>query len=705
MRLFRLLVFIPFIFALISCGPIEITTKVAPFEVEPPKETLQFKKLPNEAVILIDDSQIYSATHYSADVIHTVEFPAGSLLRQALPVYFDKMFQKTKYEKALSSLVPSNAFVIHTRVSNMNFTQDCCMPLVLDVKATTEFTIYDNDILPVSLPILSTGSGKLSKPGLFATINEKEYGQTAYQAIVEAVKTGVDLIYNTVTNPKAQVSEAKAIINKDPTNIQAFKLIANLSLKNNDLAEALAASQMITQLDPKDTDGYLLLYKCYLAQRKYKDALAQLEHAVSLAPKSAFLLMKIYDFYIERGQYQKAAQAVKKYIEQRPDDYYAPLRVALLSFRSGQYDEAIKLSEKMINNLSFSGIGAGITKNEDEYPKIKSVTVNSPAQKAGIEVNDEIIEIDEKPALEMKLNEIIQKLKGQEGSQLTLTIRKPQTGETVKKALVREKFYTSTVAASYLSLIGLSLIEKSDKTNAEKYIEEAQKVSPFVKLAKASLYLKQMQYDKALNEAKSIKDSDYALLIQSIAYAKLGNYEESLKQYKKISKSNDLLITDKAKNELIVAVSPYLEKIENRALEYERVADYKKALKEYASLIEISNPDKAQWIRGRVARIIASNPSLVELVDESRKHFLNAEVLFTNNKFDEALKELELAEKIQPFNPQIYFNKALLYEKLSDYAKAIEQMEIYLQLSPDAPNAQMIKDQIYKWRFILEKEI
>lgn len=702
------LTFLLFILVLISCEPIRITTKVPPFEVEPPKEISSLKKLPNEAIILIDDSQVYNATQYTTDVIHTIEFPVGSLLKQVLPVYFDKIFQKTRYEKTLSSIVPTNFFIIHTRVSNVNFSEKCCMPLMLTVQATTEFIIYDNDILPISLPISSTGVGKLSKTGLLATVNEKEYGLTAYQAIVEAVKNGVDLIYNTLTNPRAQVSEAKAIINKDPTNILAFKLIANLSLKNNNLAEALAASQMITQLAPKDADGYLLLYKCYLAQRNYKDALTQLEHAISLAPKSARLSVKIYDFYVERGQYQKAAQAIKKYSEQRPDDHYAPLTLALLNYRLGKYDEVIKLSQKVIKDLTFSGIGIGITKNKEGNLKIKSISVNSPAQKAGLEPNDEIIEIDGEPTLKMKLNEAIQKLRGQEGSQLTLTIKKFKTNETIKKILIREKFYISPVAASYMGLICLSLMEKGDLTKAEEYIEEAQKISPedqLVKLSKAVLYLKQRQYDKALKEAKSINNNDYARLIQAIVYAKLDKYEEGLEQFKKVAKSNNFLITDRAKNEFIAAVAPYLEKIEKRALGYERVADYKMALKEYAFLIEISNPEKAKWIRGRVSRIIALNPSLVELVDEERRHFLKAEVLFTNNKFDEALKELELAEKSQPFNPQIYFNKALLYEKLSDYAKAIEQMEIYLQLFPHAPNAQMIKDQIFKWRFLLEKEI
>ncbi|GAB5045729.1 tetratricopeptide repeat protein [Thermodesulfovibrio sp. TK110] len=704
------LLFIPFILALISCEPIRVTTKVEPFKIEPPKETPAVKKLPYEAVVLVDDSKVSTATHsdYNAGIIHTVEFPTGSILRQVLPLYFDLMFSKTRYEKNLSSSLSQNQIAVYTNIDNINFSKECCAPAVLNVNARTIFIIYDNDLIEIALPIYGSGSGKTSKPGLFASINEKDYGNTAYQAILNSVKAAADGIYQAIQNPKAQISEAKQLINKDPSNINAYRVVANLSLKNNDIAEAMAAAQMHVQLAPKDPNGYLLLYKCYLAQKKYRDALLQLEHAVSLAPKSAKLHMKLNEFYTERGKYEKAIESMKKYIEQRPDDEYAPFRLALLYFRTGKYEEAVRISEKAINSLSFSGIGVSIIKNENEYARIKSVEPNSPAEKADIQVNYEIVEIDGKSTLEMKLNDIVGKLRGQEGTEVKLTIRKPESGETFTKTLLREKFYTNPVITSYMSLIALISLELNDKATAQSYIEQAQKIYPqndYVKIVRAAFYIKNMQYEQALNEISSIKDSDYALFLQSIAYAKMGKYEESLNLFKKTSKSSSLLITSRARNDLFTALYPYLEKLENRAIEYEKAGQYGQALKEYARLLEISDSDKAQWIRSRVARIISQNPSLIELKDEARKHFLHAEVLFTSNKYEEAIEELDRALQIQPFNPQIYFNKAVIYEKISDYAKAIENMESYLQLNPNAPNAQTIKDQIYKWRFILEKEL
>lgn len=706
----KFLFFIPLILILISCEPIRITTKVAPFPIEPPKEAPEVKKIPVEAVVIFDNSKTFNATHYDylAGVIYEVEFPTGDILRQVLPLYFDSMFSKVTYAKKITSLPSRNGLVIRAMVDNINFSEKCCAPSILEVNARTYFGIYDRDLLPVALPVYAFGSAKTTKPGLFSSINEKDYGNTAYQAIFNSLKNAIDTIYEVIKNPSAQILEAKQLINSNPSNIFAYEVVANLSLKQNDLAEAIAASQMCVQLAPKDPDGYLLLYKCYLAQRNYKDALRQLEQAISLSPKDARFLLKLDEFYTERGRYDKAIEVIKKYIEQRPEDKYAPLRLAFHYFLLDRYDEAIKISETALRMFTFSGIGASITKNDKEYARIKSVEPNSPAQKAGLQVNYEIVEIDGQSTLTMKISDIIQRLRGLEGTEVRLKIKKPDTEETFTKTLIREKIYTDPVVVSYMGLLASCNLEMGNTSKAKQYISEAEKISSenyFLKIGKARLYIKENQYEKSLNELSTVEEDNYAKILKMIALAKLGRYEDSLNIYRGIKKDTTSLIMKKAKRELFMALLPYIERTENKAIEYEREGKHGMALNEYAKLIEIVDPEMARRMRSRVARIISQNPSLVELRDEARKHFLNAEILFNNNRFEEALLEMEKARQLQPFNPQIYFNQAVLYEKIFDYAKAIESMEVYLQLNPNAPNVQEIRDQLYKWRVMLEKEL
>ncbi|MCS7215236.1 MAG: tetratricopeptide repeat protein [Thermodesulfovibrio sp.] len=709
MKKIKFLILFASVLTLISCEPIRINTKIQPFDIEPPKEAPMVKKVPYNSLIIIDDSQIKKSEYfdYNSNVIYTVEFPAGNLLKQALPIFFDTLFKESKYIKMNESLpiVSKDTLIINSTVDTLNFVRKCC-PESLEVVVYTKFYLYDSDILPISLPLQSHGSAKMEKPGLFSYIDEKDYGNTAYRAIFNSLKDATDKIYEALLNPKSQILKAKQLINKEPSNSLAYMVVANLSLRNNDIVEALAASQMVTQLSPDSSAGYLLLYKTYLSQKKYKDAITQLEKAISLDPKRADLQQKLAEFYTSRGKIDKAIEILRRYIEQRPDDIYAPLHLAMLYFKIGKYNESIKISENTVNKLKISGIGINITKNEDGYVSIKSVEPNSPSEKAGIKPNDKILSIDGKSTIEMNLNEIVQSLRGEEGKEVKLLIKKSQTEETFTKNIKRERFYLNPIVVDYMSIMALSYLETNDRNSARRYIEEAEKISSqndYLKIARSALFIKEAYYQRAIDELSSLKDSKNAKMIQAIAYAKLGKFDEALKIYNSSEKS--LLITNKVKSEFLLAIQPYLEKIENRAMEYERLGQYSQALREYARLVQILDMEKAQRIRSRIARIISANPSLIELRDDARKHFLHAEVLFTNNKFEEAIEELNKASQIQPFNPQIYFNKAVVYEKISEYEKAIENMEVYLQLNPNAPNAQIIRDQIYKWRFMLEKEI
>lgn len=710
MKLARILVFLALFVYISGCEPIRYTHDIKSIDMEPPKETVAFKKIPYEAIFIVDDTKKYTATHadYSAGVIHDFIFPAGNFIKQALPI-IAPAFEKFKVEQSLSSIPNRNSLVIYADVNYMNVKLDCCLPLVFDAKTTLRFLVYDNDLIPICLPIYAEGKASMSKPGLFAIMDDKEYAQVAYQSITEATKNAIDGIYEAVNNPKKIITETKQEINKNPSNILAYTVVANRALKAGDYAEALAAAQMVIQLNPKDINGYLLLYKIYKAQRKYKDAKAQIEQAVALNPQNAILFTHIYNFYIEEGKLDKAMNAVKRYIEARPDDKYAGVLLGMLYLTMGRYDDAISISQKTIDSLTFYGIGASITKKED-FPVVNSIEPESPAAKAGIKPADEILEIDGASTKELKIDEIIKKLRGSEGTPLTLTIKRKNIEEPMKITLTREKFYSrGGLVADYLAIMTISEIQKGNINKAERLMDEVLKIakSSYAGIATvrahASLLIALQEYDKIIKGFSDFDDS-YTKLMVATAYAKKGMYINALKIYKNINKK-DLLITENTLKKFHEALEPYVQDIEKKTRNYEKEGNLIMALKSYAEMLDMVSEDKASWIRGRVARLIALNPSLVEISGTPRQHILNSEVLFNAGKYEEALQELEKAKIYVPFNPQIYFNSALVCEKMGDYNGAIKNMEIFLQLMPSYPQAQEIKDQIYKWKFILEKEI
>jgi tetratricopeptide (TPR) repeat protein len=679
--------------------------------LQQPKEPVTVKKkFPYDAVVLVNEEASNTATQYGSDVIHHVVFPSGKILKEALPVYFDKMFNNVQYVKQLALLPAPNSVVIQTSISNITFREDCCLPLTLDIGVLTRFDLYDSDLIMIALPVSADGAEHVSKSSLFATLDEQEYAQTAYQATLKSLQNAFPSIYDAIENPTKGLLDAKDKINKDPSDVTAYKVVANLSLKKHDIPQAIAASQMVIQLNPKDIDGYLLLYKAYLSQKKYKDAYTQLEHAIALSPKSALLFTKQFDFFISRHQYEKAQQILEKYLTERPDDNWAFVKLSQLYWKRGQYQNVIAASEKIIQNVTFSGIGIAIgnKQNKEAFPKVVSIMPQSPASQTDIKAQDEIIEIDGTSIENLDLNTVMNKLQGPDNTSVHLKIRRAGSDDVIQKTVVRDTFYFNPeVAAAAMSMISLCYLELGDFSNAQLFLDRANKAyvnSTLVKIAQASFLLQKGHYEDTLKFLTDTKD-DYAVFLSALALAKNGQYEESIQRYKTVAYSDHMLMGEKTKKRYFEALTPYSNAIENRAVEYEKNKQLRAALEEYQKLLATVSAEKAQWIRNRVAKIIASNPSLIEFVGTARQYYLHAEVLFTNNKFDEALAELDKAMELVPFNPQIYFNKALIYEKLADYAQAIENMEIFLSLNPSTPNAQIIRDQIYKWKFTLEKEL
>ena len=57
-----------------------------------------------------------------------------------------------------------------------------------------------------------------------------------------------------------------------------------------------------------------------------------------------------------------------------------------------------------------------------------------------------------------------------------------------------------------------------------------------------------------------------------------------------------------------------------------------------------------------------------------------------------------------PFSAKLYLNSALVYGKLEDYKRAIEQMRVYIKAVPQAPNIQEAEDMIIKWELKSEQK-
>lgn len=93
-------------------------------------------------------------------------------------------------------------------------------------------------------------------------------------------------------------------------------------------------------------------------------------------------------------------------------------------------------------------------------------------------------------------------------------------------------------------------------------------------------------------------------------------------------------------------------------------------------------------------KIAAANAALPE---EANKHKVQAEGAVRDKEFNDAADYYAAALKIAPWWPVGHFNRALVLGEAGDYEIAKREMNYYLQLVPDAPNARAAQDKIYDW--------
>jgi tetratricopeptide (TPR) repeat protein len=95
-------------------------------------------------------------------------------------------------------------------------------------------------------------------------------------------------------------------------------------------------------------------------------------------------------------------------------------------------------------------------------------------------------------------------------------------------------------------------------------------------------------------------------------------------------------------------------------------------------------------------RALTTKPALAE---NARILRLAAEDAIKRQKPDEALNDFELGVQADPTWAQGWFNAALLAGELGFFADAADHMQNYLELLPDASDAQSARDQIDLWKY------
>jgi tetratricopeptide (TPR) repeat protein len=97
------------------------------------------------------------------------------------------------------------------------------------------------------------------------------------------------------------------------------------------------------------------------------------------------------------------------------------------------------------------------------------------------------------------------------------------------------------------------------------------------------------------------------------------------------------------------------------------------------------------------AKAWRENPAKPPLSPEAERQRILAENAISEKNFDSAVEHYESALEVQPMWPAGWFNLALIYAEQNNYADATDRMKHYLELVPDAPDANDARTQMIIW--------
>ncbi|RFA33036.1 peptidase S41 [Virgibacillus dokdonensis] len=140
--------------------------------------------------------------------------------------------------------------------------------------------------------------------------------------------------------------------------------------------------------------------------------------------------------------------------------------------------ETMKKFNEQIES-SFEGIGAEVNKVDDVLSIVAPVK-DSPAEKAGLRPNDQVLRVDGKSLEGLSQNESVAKIRGEKGTEVELTIRRAGVSEPFKVTIVRDTIPQETVYSKTKNVDGkktgiLEVTNFSERT-AQEFNEQLTKM-------------------------------------------------------------------------------------------------------------------------------------------------------------------------------------------------------------------------------------
>ena len=140
--------------------------------------------------------------------------------------------------------------------------------------------------------------------------------------------------------------------------------------------------------------------------------------------------------------------------------------------------ESLKREQEDLIKGKFGGLGIWITLKNGILTIISPIE-DTPAYKAGIKAGDQIIKIDGESTENIKLNEAVNKLRGEKGTKVVLTIRRRGASKDIDIPIVRDIIKVESVKGKiiqkYIGYVKLTSFNANTYPDLRKFLKTCKK--------------------------------------------------------------------------------------------------------------------------------------------------------------------------------------------------------------------------------------
>lgn len=178
-----------------------------------------------------------------------------------------------------------------------------------------------------------------------------------------------------------------------------------------------------------------------MTPKEYQEMIDDISQAITY-PKIAQAFAIIQSEYINEVEEDQLLEgAIRGMLQTLDDPYSEYLDQEVME----QFNEQIE--------SSFEGIGAEVSMINDRVTIVAPIK-DSPAEKAGLRPNDQIISIDGENIKGLDLQEAVSNIRGEKGTEVTIEIERPGVPDSLQFTLVRDTIPLETVYAEVIEIDG-----------------------------------------------------------------------------------------------------------------------------------------------------------------------------------------------------------------------------------------------------------